>query len=117
MDLKEKDLKRKWYDLFLDLEIDVIEAILWTTKEVNIPVIWKRSIKIDAWTQVWSIIKISWDWVKYIDRDKKWDLFVELNIKIPKKLSDSERQAYEEIAKEKKLNVHNKKWIFEKIFW
>lgn len=112
----EKNLIRKWVDLHLDLEIDVIEAILWTTKEINIPIIWKRNIVIDAWTQVWTIIKIVWDGVKYIDKDKKWDLFVNLNIKIPKKLTDTERECFEKIAKENKLNVHNKKWIFEKMF-
>lgn len=112
----EKNLIRKWVDLHLDLEIDVIEAILGTTKEVNIPVIWKRNIVVDAWTQVWTIIKMSWDWVKYIDKDKKWDLFVNIIIKIPKKLSETERECFEKIAKEKKLNVHNKKWMFEKIF-
>jgi len=112
----EKNLIRKWVNLHFDLEIDVIEAILWTTKEVNIPIIWKRSISIEAWTQFWTIIKIPWDGVKYIDKDKKWDLFINLNIKIPKKLTDTERECFEKIAKENKLNVNNKKWIFEKIF-
>lgn len=112
----EKNLIRKWVDLHLDLEIDVIEAILGTTKEINIPIIWKRNIVIESWTQVGTVIKITWDGVKYIDRDKKWDLFVNILIKIPKKLSESERTSFENIAKEKKLNVHNKKWIFEKIF-
>lgn len=117
VETSEKNLNRKWVDLHYDLEIDVIEAILWTTKEVNIPIIWKRNIIIDSWTQVWTIIKMSWDWVKYIDKDKKWDLFVNIIIKIPKKLSETERECFEKIAKENKLNVHNKKWILEKIFW
>lgn len=112
----EKNLIRKWVDLHLDLEIDVIEAILWTTKEVNIPIIGKRNIVVDSGTQVGTVIKIAWDGVKYIDKDKKWDLFINLLIKIPKKLSEAERVCLEEIAKERKLNVHNKKWIFEKIF-
>lgn len=113
----EKNLIRKWVDLHLDLEIDVIEAILGTTKEINIPIIGKRNIVVDSGTQVWTVIKIAWDGVKYIDKDKKWDLFINLLIKIPKKLSESERECLEKIAKEKKINVHNKKWIFEKIFW
>lgn len=112
----EKNLIRKWVDLHLDLEIDVIEAILGTTKEVNIPIIGKRNIVIEAGTQVGTIIKIPWDGVKYIDKDKKWDLFVNIIIKIPKKLSETERECFEKIAREKKINVHNKKWIFEKIF-
>lgn len=112
----DKNLKRKWSNLYYDLEIDVIEAILWTQKEINIPVIWKRNIIIESGTQVWTTIKINWDGVKYIDKDKKWDLYINIIIKIPKKLSENERNLYEQIAKDNKLNVHNKKWIFEKLF-
>lgn len=116
VDLEEKWLKRDWVNLYFDLEIDLIESVLWTQKEVNIPIIWKRTIEIEAWTQVWTIIKLHWDWVKYIDKDKKWDLFINLEIKIPKKLSAKERELYEQIAHEKKINFINKKWIFEKLF-
>jgi molecular chaperone DnaJ len=115
--LEEKWLKRDWTDLHYNLEISIIEAILWTKKEISIPIIWKRNISIKSWTQLWSTIKVHWDWVKYIDNDKKWDLFIELDIKIPKKLSKKERELYEEIAKEKKINVNNKKWVFESFFW
>ena len=114
---EEKWLRRDGVDLYYSIEIDLIEAVLGTQKELNIPVLWKRTITIEAGTQLWSVIKVSQDGVKYIDRDKKWDLFIELDIKIPKKLSSKERELYENLAKEKKLNVHNKKWIFEKIFW
>ena len=112
---EEKWLKRDWVNLYYELEVDVIETILWTKKEITLPVIWKRNIEIKAWTQSWAIIKISWDWVKHIDRDSKWDLFITITAKIPKKLGKKERELYEEVAKEKKLNV-NKGWVFEKIF-
>lgn len=115
--LQEKWLTRRGNDLYFALDIDVIEAILWTTKDIQIPILWKRSIKIEAGTQVGSIIKIPSDGVKYVERDKKWDLFVELHIEIPKKLSDQERECFMKIAQSKKLNVHNKKGILEKIFW
>ena len=114
--LEEKWLTRKWQDLYYDLEIDVLEAILWTKKEINIPVIWKRQIEIKAWTQHGAVIKISWDWVKNINSDKKWDLYIKLFLKIPKKLSKFERERYEEIAREKKINVNDKKWIFWNLF-
>jgi len=113
---KEKNLLRKDYDLYYNLEIDVIEAILWTTKEINIPIIWKRNIKIESWTQIWTTIKLSWDWVKYIDKDKKWDLFINLNIIIPKNITDNQRECYEKIAKEKNINLKAKKWILDKLF-
>jgi molecular chaperone DnaJ len=112
---EEKGLKRDWVNLHYTIEIEVVEAVLWTTKEINIPVLWKRKIEIKAWTAHWNIIKKSGDWVKYIDNDSKWDLFIEVNIKIPKKLSKKERELYENIAIEKKIDV-NKWWVFEKIF-
>lgn len=114
--LEEKWLKRKSSDLYYEIEIDTVEAVLWTKKEINIPVIWKRTIEIFSWIQNWTVLEISWDWVKHIDSDKKWDLFITINIKTPKKLTKKEKELYLEIAKEKKLNVNNHKWIFEKIF-
>ena len=113
---EEKSLTRDGVDLHYDLEVDLIEAILGTKKEVNIPIIWKRSIAIEWGTQAESILKISGDGVKYIDRDAKGDLIIHLHIPIPTKLGKKERDLYEELAKEKKLNVNSKKWVFEKIF-
>lgn len=113
---EEKGLKRDWTDLHYEAQVNILEAILGTDLELNIPIIWKRTIKIDSWTQFGSIVKLSWDGVKFIDRDQKWDLYIHLNINIPTKLSSKERESYEQIAKEKKLNVHNKKWILDKLF-
>jgi len=112
---EEKWLTRDGVDLHYDLEIDFIEAVLGTKKELSIPVIWKRSIHIEAGTQGWSTLKISWDGVKHIDRDSKWDLLIHITIPTPRKLSKQERELYESLAKEKKLNVNSKKWVFEKI--
>ncbi len=115
--LEEKWLERKGVDLFYSIDLSIIEVILWTKKDINIPILWKRTVNIKPWTQFWEKIKIVWDWVKYIDSEKKWDLILDLQINIPKKLSKKERELYEQIAKEKKLNVNNKKWVFEKLFW
>ena len=114
--LEEKGLVRDWINLFYELEIEVVEAVLWTTKEISIPVIGKRKIEIPSWTTHWTVLKILWDWVKDVNYDTKWDLHINIFIRIPKKLSKKEKELYLEIAKEKKLNVNNNKWIFEKIF-
>ena len=114
--LEEKGLHRDGVNLYYDLGIDVLEAILWTKKEVNIPVLWKRIVDIKAWTEHGSVLKVSWDGVKDISWDYKWDLFINISIKIPKKLSKKERALYLDIAKEKKINVNNEKGIFEKMF-
>lgn len=113
---EEKWLQRDWTDLHYNIEIEIVEAVLWTNKDINIPIIWKRKIEIKAWTEDSNIIRIKWDWVKEINSEDKWDLFIEIKIKIPKKLSKKERELYEEIAKERKIDV-NKWWVFEKIFW
>jgi molecular chaperone DnaJ len=65
---------------------------------------------------VWTTITVKGDGIKDVQYDTKWDLFIHLDIKIPKKLGKKERELYEEIAKEKKVNVCDKKGIFEKIF-
>lgn len=112
---EEKWLERKGNDLSYTIEIDVIEAILGTEKEIHIPIIGKRKIKIASSTQFWTIIKLAWDGVKHIQSDKKGDLFIYLDIKIPKKFGKKEKELYEAIAIEKKLDVWET-WVFSKIF-
>lgn len=112
---EEKWLRREWVNLYYTLEIEIVEAVLWTKKEISLPIIWKRKIEIPAWTSHWNIIKIAWDWVKHIWNDKKWDLLITINIKIPKKLAKKERELYESIAKERWITV-NSASILEKIF-
>lgn len=114
--LEEKGLTRDGVNLHYDLDVEIVEAILGTQKEINIPIIGKRKIHIDAGTQAESILKVSGDGVKHIDSDAKWDLLFHIHIPIPKKLTKKERELFEEIAKEKKINVNSKKGVFEKLF-
>lgn len=116
VELQEKWLARDGVDLHYEMEVDVVEAILGTKKEVNIPILGKRTITVDAGTQHQSVIKVSGDGVKEIQRDYKGDLHIHIQVNMPKKLSKKERELYEEIAKEKKLNVCNKKGVLEKLF-
>jgi len=113
---QEKDLQRDGVNLYYDLEIDVVEATLGTKKDVTIPILGKRTITIDAGTQPETVLKLTGDGVKHIDRDAKGDLLIAIHVKIPKKLGKKERECYQEIASEKKINVLNKKWVLEKLF-
>jgi len=61
-------------------------------------------------------MKVVGDGVKYIDKDRKGDFFFHIDVKIPKKLGKQEREHYEAIAKEKKIQVLNKKGVFQKMF-
>lgn len=103
-------------DLHFELEIDIVEAVLGTKKEVNIQILGKRTISIEPGTQAGSILKISGDGVKHVQRDSKGDLHLHIIVDIPKKLGKRERELFEELAKEKKINVNSKKGVFEKIF-
>lgn len=109
-------LKRDWDNLHFNLDIDPIEAILWSKSKRKIPILWERIIEIKPWTQHLEILKFKWDWVKNISKDMKWDLLLHININIPTSLSKKERELYELIAKEKWIEHADHKWFFWKIF-
>ncbi len=107
-------LKRDEDNLYYDLDIDPVEAILWLNKKIKLPILGERTINIKSWTQHWEIIKLKWDWVKNINHDFKGDLFITLNIKIPTHLSKTEKEFYYKIAQEK--NINHWKWFLFDIF-
>lgn len=111
-----KWLTREWNNLLYTINIDPVEAVLWTKKKIKIPIIWNKEINIDQWLQHWEKILFKWLWVTYLWQDKKWDLILTINISVPKRLAKEERELYEKIAKLKKLNIKNKKWFLDKIF-
>ena len=111
-----KWLTREWNNLLYTINIDPVEAVLWTSKKIKIPIIWNKEIDIKQWLQHWEKILFKWLWVTYLWQDKKWDLVLTIDISIPKRLAKEERELYEKIAKLKKLNIKNKKWFLDKIF-
>ncbi|MCH2188200.1 J domain-containing protein [Candidatus Gracilibacteria bacterium] len=113
---EEKGLSRDGNDLYYTLQIDVVEAVLGTTKEITLPILGKRKIEVPSGTSHGNILTLVGDGVKDVSRDHKGDLHITFEIKIPQKLSKTERELYESLAKEKKINVHNKKGVLEKLF-
>lgn len=109
-------LSRDWANLYYELEIDPIEAIVWTKKKIKLPIIWERIIEITSWTQYWKVIKLKNDWLSHIGKETKWDLYITLKIKIPTNLSKREKELYSELAKEKEIEIHDHKWFFGKLF-
>jgi molecular chaperone DnaJ len=80
-------------------------------------VIGERTIEIAAGTQSDHVIKMKWDGFPSLSRrDSRWDLYIHLQIEIPKKLSKKERELYEAIAHEKGIGWDEEKGFFEKIF-
>lgn len=109
-------LKRDWDNLHYDLQIDPVEAVLWSKRKEKLPLLWERIIEIKPWTQDGDILKFRWDWVKNISNDVKWDLFFHINIRIPTSITKIERELYEQIAKEKGIEHADHKGFFGKIF-
>ncbi len=105
---EEKWLSRDGEDLHYTLVIDILEAILWAKKEISIPILGKRTVQIDPGTQFGTVIKLKWDGVKNVQSDHKWDLLIHIEMTVPKKLSKTEREHYEAMAKDKKLPVWKK---------
>jgi len=93
--------KKQWYDIILEKEVPVIDAILWWEMEVEFPDNKKVKVKIPKWLQVWDNIVVSgygfrkwWSLLSW-----KWDLIIKPKIKIPKTLSKEEKELYEQIKK------------------
>lgn len=95
--------KKSWKNIIVEKDIDVLDAILWWTIDVELP---DKSIKIKIpkWLQVWEDIYISWYGFKKWEGllHGRWDLIIKPKIKIPKILSKKEKELYEQIKKENK---------------
>ena len=82
--------RREWNDLYVKASVSVFDLVLWWEVEVSHPE-WKLKVKIPKWTQVWDRIRISGRWFgeKWLFKSK-WDMIVETDVSIPKKLSKDE---------------------------
>jgi curved DNA-binding protein len=86
------------YDLFLDQELKLSEAILGTT--VSVPTIDDRqmSLKIPPGTKHGTKMRLSGHGLPHMKKDKKGDLYVRIHLKIPKKLSKDQKKLVEGLA-------------------
>ena len=110
-----KMFERKDYDLYLTSSISPVQAVLGT--EINVPTLEKEvSIKIPSGTQPGVIFKIKNKGIQYLNSRDIGDLYVRVNVEIPKKIDSNEKKLYEELAKLNKEKVNFKKGFFEKIF-
>ena len=110
-----KIFERKDYDLYLTSSISPVQATLGT--EVKVPTLDKEiAIKIPSGTQPGTIFKISDKGIQYLNNREIGDLFVKVNVEIPKKIDSKEKKLYEELANMNKEKVNFKKGFFEKIF-
>ena len=89
--------KRKGNDLYIHHKIDLYTAILGGTSEVNTPY-GKISVKIPEGAQNGQKLRIREKGMPIYKQNRKGDLYVELQIMIPSKLSASEKELFRELA-------------------
>lgn len=113
---REWGLERDGADLHYTVKLSPAEATLGVKLDIEIPILWKKSLKIESGTQGGEILKFRDEWLARLDRrGLKWDLLIHYEIDIPTKLSTDEKKLYSallEIQSGKKME----KWFFESIF-
>ena len=106
--------ERKDYNLYLNTEISYSQAVLGS--EIEIPLLkGKKKIKIPSGTESGTVFRIKDEGVKYLNSNSKGDLFVRMNVKVPKKVSEKERKLLNELADINKEKVNFRKGFFEKL--
>ena len=95
--IANKKYHRKWDDLYVKASVSIFDLVLWGQVEVPHPE-WKLLIKIPKGTQVWDKIRISGRWFgeKWVFKSK-WDMIVETEVSIPKKLSKEEENLWKKL--------------------
>ena len=88
---------REWNDLYVKAAVTVFDLVLWWEVEVPHPE-WKLLVKIPKWTQVWDKIRVSgrWFWDKWLFKNK-WDMIVETEVSIPKRLTKDEESLWKKL--------------------
>ena len=111
---EDKQFRREGNDIHIDLDVPLVVAVLGA--DVDIPTVYgTTSIHIDNGTQPGTILRVRGQGVKGLSGTG--DEYVHLNIVVPKKITDKERELYEQIAQQADVKVSSKKTgIFKNIF-
>ena len=89
--------RREWDDLYVKAGVSVFDLVLGWEVEVPHPE-WKLKVKIPKWTQIWDKIRIAGRWFgeKWLFKSK-WDMIVETEVSIPKKLNKEEETLWKKL--------------------
>jgi curved DNA-binding protein len=98
--LDDPDFKLKEFDLFLNREIKLTEALLGT--QISVPTLDGKqlSLKIPPGTKHKSKMRLSGNGIPHIKGGGIGDLYVEIFVTMPKKLNKKQKQLVENLAKE-----------------
>jgi len=95
--IPNKKYRREWDDLYVKANVTVFDLVLWWEVEVSHPE-WNLKVRIPKWTQVGDKIKVAGRWFgeKWLFKSK-WDMIVETEVSIPKKLSKEEEWLWKKL--------------------
>ncbi len=103
-----KNFVRNQYDLYLDVHIQPVQAVLGDSLNVD-TFYGKVQLKIPAGTQNGKVFRIKGYGIKKLKSEEKGDQFARIVVDIPTKLSKKERTLYEELAQETGIDIKNQK--------
>ena len=91
--------ERRQDDLYVKAEVSLFDVVLWWEVEVPHPE-GKMKVKVPKGTQIGQKIHVSGKWFgeKWLF-NKRWDMIVELQITIPKKLTKEQEKLWKELQK------------------
>ena len=112
---REGWLIREWADLHYTVKISPAEAALGVTKNLDIPILGKKNLDIDAGTQTGETRTYRGEGIERLDRKGyKWNLILHIDIEIPKKLTTDQKKLYEALLTSEWGKM--KKWWLSEVF-
>lgn len=103
-----KKFKREGVHIKTNQAIHLVQAVLGDEVEVE-TIHGKVKLKIPAGTESGKVFKLSGYGVKRVGTEQKGDHYVEIEVRIPSKLSKKERELYEQLAEVSDLHVKPQK--------
>ncbi len=121
--IEEKEhehFRRDGDDIYHDLVISIPDAILGT--KVEVPTLeGKAKLKIDPGTQPGKLLRMKEKGIRNLDTQARGDQYVKVNVYIPQKISDEEKQKIESLEDSynldpaRRTDSNNKKGFFTRI--
>jgi molecular chaperone DnaJ len=116
-EIPHEKLKREGTNVHYDLYINISEAILGTSKEIE-TVTGKVKIKIDAGTQSGKILRLKGKGLPSIERYGNGDFLIHINVWTPQELTKEQRKFFEKMIDDENFTPSPKrsdKSFFEKV--
>lgn len=102
--LEHRIFKRRNYDLYMEKEISMLQAVLGDMLAIRTPDGEER-VKVLEGTQPGAVLTLRGKGVPYVNSYGRGDLYVQLNVKIPADLSNQERKLLRELAKMRREKI------------